>query len=227
MAITNNWKDFVSDKVLVLLERSIERRVCDAVKHPFIPSSGERYIFHKKYNKLGEAVFHVEVKTGIELSQSTKKRDMDNIDVFWFDCFLSLGEKERLAVIGYVDPFHELQDRNDFIAFVKETDLNSTRGFNQILEDAMFKLQKYASQRGIVEKMDSDTELRGWKSIADYWGTSIPTMMKIVFNMKLPVIYVDGGVFALKSKLDEARMKLYQDEGNYIWKNKGRRTRRK
>lgn len=221
--IENKFPDHVHDKILILLERSIERRITKNIKSPFIPNAATKTIVTKKYNKHGEAIYKFEIIEGLELSRSTApKGDYDSVDIFYFDCFLSLTHNEKLSVLVYVDPFNEFGDREYWNVFLQESDFKTTRAYNFTLSKAFFKLQKLAEERNLVPKMDLD-ELRGWNEISSYWGCSVKTMMKLAKKHRLPIVFIEGNVYSLKSKLSERKKEFYDNEDNFVWKREGKK----
>jgi hypothetical protein len=80
-------------------------------------------------------------------------------------------------------------------------------------------MQKRAEERSLVICMDEDV-LRGWSNISNYWGVSIITMMKLAVKYELPVVRIEGEVYAFKSKLDEKRVELMNDENNLYYRTK-------
>jgi len=219
--LENKWQDTVSDKIFSLLSKALERRICKNIKSPYIPTTVERTVFEKRYNKLGIAIFDEVKYDGIECSRSTRPIDLDDVDIFWFDCFLNLTDIERLSILAYVDPFNEFAEKEMWTSFIKK-EFKTTRTYNFTVGGAFFKLQKLAEGIGLVRVMSVD-ELKGWDAISGYWNVSVKTMKKLVHKHRLPVIYLEGNVYALKSKLDDRKMAIYSDNQNYVWARKGKK----
>ena len=57
MFLINRWSNKVDDKIFVLLEKWVEKRICSICKTPYLPVETERYIVEKKYNRFGVAIF--------------------------------------------------------------------------------------------------------------------------------------------------------------------------
>jgi hypothetical protein len=219
--LENKWPDSVSDKVFNLLSKAIERKICKIIKSPYIPTTVERNVLQKRYNKHGMAIFDEIKYEGIECSRSTKPHDLDDVDIFWFDCFLNLTESERISILAYVDPLNEFSEKEIWNEFIQK-EFKTTRSYNLTIGRAVFKLQKLAEELGLVRVMNVD-ELKGWDAISGYWNVSVKTMKKLVHKHRLPVIYLEGNVYALKSKLDDRKMEIYSDKQNYVWARKGKK----
>lgn len=208
----------IDEKVMNLLEKAIERKISSVVKSPYLPSHSSKTICTKVINKLDKAIYIFKTIEGLEVSRSTKRKDIDKIDCFWFDVFLNLDHNEKLCVLIYIDPFHEFMDKNDVRDFLSEFKLKY-RDYNRILNDAFTKLQKLSEEKGFVESMNEDI-LKGWQRISEFWGCSIPRMRRLAVKLKLPISFLEGEVFAYKSKLEARRMELMENSENFVYNKK-------
>jgi hypothetical protein len=212
MSIANLWTDTVSDETMSYLERSINRRVCSLVKHPWTPNEVERTIATKKYSVNGLAIFEFAIVQGMDTSRNTRPRKVDNVDIFWYDVFLNIEEYERIAILIHADPFSEFSNlltcQSCFTEFYGKEIYGKTLGI------AMKKLQRLSEIKKLVTPMniDADDGLWTWASISKYLRRSIPTTMKMAKQDKLPIIYMGGIAYTTKSQLDKFLQKKFQTQ---------------
>lgn len=207
--IENQWYDRgVTDKTLSMLYKWVEYKISSHIKSSYLPHEATRYVFKLGYNKNGVAIYSVTVLSGLEYSRSTAPKEFRALDEFSF-VFHELEDKMKLVIMSFIDPFDEIGDRTNWIDFLRSHNIKNCDGS---LSDALVNLQLLLERRGLVKSMEGN--LRGWNDIAGFMKCSVPTAMKLVRELKLPVSRVGGEVWAMKDKLREALM-LYMDSHPY------------
>lgn len=195
--VLNRWKDKVSDKLLNLLEKWTERRIC-LIHGAYLPTEGTRYIFKRFYNKLDQLCFRTEVIEGIDDSRSTAPRKFTQVDEFGY-AFRDLSDYDQIIILSYVDPLRELDDKDSWSSFLKCLNISNNGAYERILTEAMTKLQYICEEKGLVDKMEG--ELRGWKAIATFLKRSIPTVRRYAEEYDMPVSLIGGDVVIMKDDL--------------------------
>ncbi len=218
MLLENKWKDKVDDKIFIYLEKSIERRISKNIKSPYLPTCVSKTILKKRLDKNGSVIFDEIVLSGLSFSRTTAKRDLDKTDCFWFDCFLNLDHDEKLCILIYADPFQEFVSKEEVDKFLNQFKLKP-RDYTRILEDSVLKLQRYAEERNLVIVIE-DNILRGWIKIAEFWRCSVPHIRKLAVKFELPIVQIEGEVFAFKEKLEEKRKEIMENKNNFVYNKK-------
>jgi hypothetical protein len=210
--VDNTWPG-VSNKTVLLLEQWVERRISNLVKSSYMPYEARRFVFTKGYNKFGRAIFRVTVLEGIDFIRSTKFKEFTSVDEFAY-AFLGLDRDDRLIILSYIDPFDEIKGISEWKVYLGE--MGIVKNHEGRLLDAMRNLQYLAEQRGIVPSMTGI--LKGWNEISRFIGCSVPKAVAMARELKLPISYVGGEVWAVKDKLEEAV--LQHMENHRFWKRK-------
>jgi hypothetical protein len=207
LQIENEWKDAVDDRTIDLLGAAIERRIRTGVpRGAFLPHETTRFEVVKHYNRFGKALFDFVEHTGLENSRSTRPRDLDKVDIFWYDCFLNLTTEEQLTVLSYADPMDEFVSIKDekWINLLEYLDYRNNGAYQRALRICMTKLQKFAEEKKLVaERMEGVIET--WEEIAEFMNRSVPTVMKMAMDKDnpLPVSMIGGTAVSTKALLTE------------------------
>lgn len=211
--LVNNWNGIIDEKLLILLERWIERRLIKMnAKSAFLPKEGTRCIFTKKYNSRGQAIFDIEVKEGLEFGRSTAPHQLDNVDEFGHLFITKMTNFEQIIITANADPLDEFIDRNCWKIFLKDLGFGKPIHFEKALMEAMYKLQTLAVGIGLVKDMKETNKglVENWENIAEELGVSVPTAVKWAEDkeLRLPIVKIKGKVYLVKSKMDEFWEKL-------------------
>jgi len=211
--LVNNWNGIIDEKLITLLERWIERRLIKMnAKSAFLPKEGTRCIFSKRYNKLGQAIFNIEIKEGLEFGRSTAQHQLDNIDEFGHLFITKMTDFEQTIIIANADPMDEFIDRNCWKIFLKDLGFGKQIHFEKSLLEAMYKLQTLAVEIGLIKNMKELNKglVENWDNIAEELGVSVPTAVKWAEDkeLNLPIVKIRGKVYLIKGKMDEFWEKL-------------------
>jgi len=208
--IINRWPKYVSNELITLLEKWIEKRIVSVVKSPYLPSNGRRYLFVKRYNKNGLAIFDEVILEGIEHgARGTRPREMTSVDVFGYDVFLSLSALKRGVVLAYADPFSEFANEDSWQSFLRHLSLKN-HTFEESLKGAMIEMQRKAEEKGIVKCMTLEGEIWGLENIAEFLCISRPTLIKYIkdHSLKIPVSKVGNRWFSTEKLLADWKLNL-------------------
>jgi hypothetical protein len=206
--LVNNWSGIVDEKLITLLERWIERRLVRMnAKHAFLPKEGSRCIFKKRYNSLGQAIFDIEIKEGLEYGRSTAPHQLDDVDEFGHLFITKMTNLEQTIIIANVDPLDEFIDKNYWKYFLKDLGFGKAIHYEKVLMEAMYKMQLLAAEIGLVKNMKESNQglVEGWENIAEEIGVSIPTAVKWAEDneLHLPVVKIKGKIYLVKGKMHE------------------------
>lgn len=215
MQIENQWTGEVDNRILELLSVAVRRRMKSGVpRGAYLPTEVCRYEVVKKYNRYGKALFDFVEHIGLENTRSTKPKDLDNIDVFWHDCFLWLNEDEQTIILSYLDPLDEFKSIKDdnWNALLAHLGFRNNGAYNKALRICMIKLQKLAEEKKLVKEM-VDGVVETWEGIADFMNRSVPTVKKMAMDEKnpLPVSIIGGIAVSTKTLLSEYVQKQISD----------------
>jgi hypothetical protein len=206
--LVNNWSGVIDEKLLTLLERWIERRIIKMnAKHAFLPREGIRHIFKKRYNILGQAIFDIEIKEGLEFGRSTTPHELDNVDEFGHIFITKMSDLEQTIIIANADPLDEFIDKDNWRCLLKSLGFGKSQHFEKVLTEAMSKLQQLAAEIGLVKNMKESNQglVEGWENIAEEIGVSIPTAVKWAEDkgLNLPIVKIKGKIYLVKGKMGE------------------------
>ena len=154
MFLINRWSNKVDDKIFVLLEKWVEKRICSICKTPYLPVETERYIVEKKYNRFGVAIFETILLKGVENTPGTKQHDITEVDIFGFDVFLNLDEIEQICVLAYIDPFDELKGKENWKEFLDKVNIRGGGEYDRILRNSFINMQNMAQNIGLVDPIE-------------------------------------------------------------------------
>ena len=188
MVILNKWPDKIDQNVIDLLTKYLERRSCNCRSGSSLPQEATRYVYHTFRNKLGEQCFRVETVTGVAEGRSTSPKFHTRVDEFGY-AFRSLTDKQQILILGYADPFDELNDKDEFRQFLTEIGIGKEQEYWKLLEEAFVVLQKKLEKRGLANTVDDI--LNGWTQISDYLQMSLPTVKKLFVSIHL--VYIVTG----------------------------------
>lgn len=217
--IQNIWYDYgVSDQTVTLLCSWVEYRT-KVVKGPFLPLHSTKYLVRKKYNKNNVAIYHTTILEGIEHGRSTAPKPFTKVQEFTYS-FYSLSKEDQIIILSYIDPMNELNDRVDWISYLKSFDI---RNCDARLICAMVQLQKEAEKRNLVRSTEG--EISGWDNIADFLKCTKPTAIKLARDCQLPITKFGGRVYTTAARLQE-----YIDQridSNPYWKTCSRKPKKR
>ncbi len=206
----------IAPQTLSMLNKWIEQRLRQMIHGAFLPQEATRYVFLKSYNRHGIAMYNVQIFEGLDYIRSTAPREYNDVDEFGF-AFYSLSEHERIVILSWVDPFQELESREEWRDYLRECGIGNN--CDNRLVDAMLNLQEYCEKRGVVKAMAQDG-LRTWPEIAEYLRVSVPTAVKMAKSLKLPITIISGTIYTTKAKLDEFFDKHIDSNPYYLQKKK-------
>src|SRR5574343_473732 len=212
MVILNKWPDKIDQNVIDLLTKYLEKRSgCGLRSGSSLPQEATRYVYHTFRNKLGEQCFRMETVTGVAEGRSTSPKFHTRVDEFGY-AFRSLTDKQQLLILGYADPFDELNDKDEFRQFLTEIGIGKEQEYWKLLEEAFVVLQKKLEKRGLAQDMTDI--LTGWDQVAGYLQLSLPTVKKLAKEGKIYISRLGGRIISSKSMLEKNLQDIVA-ENNY------------
>ena len=215
--LVNSWPDRVCHKTLRLLHRWLEWRVLRGFKASFIQGVEQRQVYHKEYNKNGQAIYRIEVREGRCEGRGSGfvEKAWTGLDEFNMT-FLDLSVQDQTVILAAADPLDRFKSRDDWRRFLRKAGIWKQILFDDLLKDAMTKLQILLEQKGLVRIMPLEGELRGWGAIGDYLGVSEPKAQRLAEKEELPVWLLGRTPVSTKEKLDKwmedlSEVKLWKD----------------
>ena len=112
-----------------------------------------------------------------------------------------MTDKQQILILGYADPFDELNDKDEFRQFLTEIGIGKEQEYWKLLEEAFVVLQKKLEKRGLANTVDDI--LNGWTQISDYLQMSLPTVKKLAKEGRLYISRLGGRVISSKSMLQK------------------------
>lgn len=211
----NEWPNLVSNGTIRLFNRWMEKKTCGGLRGAHIPQIEERHVFNHFYDKNGKLKVKITILEGICTERSTKPQenwtDVDEFNV----CFYDLSEKQQEIVVAYEDPFDEFTDRRKWDDFLFMNSWSQVH-YGKLLKETMTRLQELTEQRGLSRRMDKSKELHGWDAIANFLKKSVPTVVRLAKEFKMPVTLLGGMPYTTEAKLEEWKEKLLERQP--FWK---------
>jgi hypothetical protein len=110
-----------------------------------------------------------------------------------------LEGQDQLLILSYVDPLSELSSHQEWVDYLKTQGIK--KNHQNLLIQAMINLQLLLQMKGIIKIMEEGA-LRGWTEISEYCKVSVPTMIKMSKELKMPIAFVGPSVYTTKARLD-------------------------
>ena len=184
----------------------------------FISGVEQRQVYHKEYNKNGQAIYRIEVREGRCEGRGSgfKEKSWTTLDEFNMT-FLGLSTQDQTVILAAADPLDRFKSKDDWKRFLRKARIWKQVLFDDLLRDAMTKLQILLEQKGLVRIMPLEGELRGWGAIGDYLEVSEPKAQRLAEKEELPVWLLGRTPVSTKEKLDKWLANLPKTK---LWKNR-------
>ena len=215
--LVNSWPDRVCNGTLRLLHRWLEWRALRGFRASFVSGIEQRQVYHKEYNKNGQVIYRIEVREGRCEGRGSRfiEKAWTGLDEFNIT-FLGLSEQDQTVILAAADPLDKFKSKDDWKRFMRKARIWKQMLFDDLLKDAMPKLQILLEQKGMVRIMSMEGELRGWGAIGDYLKVSEPKAQRLAEEEELPVWLLGRTPVSTKKKLDKwmeslSKVKLWKD----------------
>jgi hypothetical protein len=191
-------KHGVSEETVNLLNQWVEHRLRSLIKAAWVPTDVHKFLFHNFTNKNGDRCYKIEILEGIDSIRSTAPKKFSRLDEMNYT-FRILSDQDQLLILSYIDPLSEVNSQQDWVDYLKSQGIK--KNHQNLLIQAMLSLQLLLQAKGIIKVMEEGA-LRGWVEISEYCKVSIPTMIRMAKDLKMPIAFVGPSVYTTKARLD-------------------------